>query len=183
VRGSEWGLNAPRYREAHLTLPAAEREFRSRFWQSPFQSSVGLGFEIWNLGFQGEALPEYFPGLPAKPKKPVLVTANRLNEAEHSRMATLRDTGPYSTRNTSKGAMIEETGRVFGALTDGMTVDEVREAVLTGTLLPHASRTNRAAVRDRIHYRYLTHRVSWILSSLTDAYRRGPRSPEFVSLC
>jgi hypothetical protein len=34
-------------------LRAAKREFRSRFWQSPFQSSVGLGFEIWSLGFQG----------------------------------------------------------------------------------------------------------------------------------
>jgi len=116
-------------------------------------------------------------------KKAIPLTANRSNTDKHPRVATLRDTGAYSTRNASKGAMIDETGKVFGALADGITVEEVREAVLTGTLLPHASRTNREAVWDRIHYRYLTHRIPWILSALTDAYQQGMRSPEFVSLC
>ena len=79
--------------------------------------------------------------------------------------------------------MIVETGKVFSTLASGGTIDQVREAVLSGTLLPQASRTNRESIWDRIHYRYLAHRVDWIISSFVEAIDMGPHSREFVSLC
>ena len=78
--------------------------------------------------------------------------------------------------------MLFETGKVFSALASGVTIDQVREAVLSGTLLPQASRTNRETIWDRIHYRYLAHHVGWIISSFNEALNVGPHSQEFISL-
>lgn len=95
---------------------------------------------------------------------------------------SLRDTGPYSTRNTAKGALVTEAAQVFAALGEGMTVEQVRDAVLTGSLLTRRSVNSRKGIWDRLHYRYLTHRIDWILSALVEALRAGPHSPEFLSL-
>jgi hypothetical protein len=94
----------------------------------------------------------------------------------------IRDSGPYSTRNTSKGALVIETGQVITALAQGMTVDQVRDAVLSGSLLAQRSINSRKGIWDRIHYRYLTHRIDWLISSLIDALVHGAHGTEFVSL-
>ena len=94
----------------------------------------------------------------------------------------IRDTGPYSTRNTAKGALIAETGFVFAAIRDGMTVEQVREEVLDGALLPQRTRNSRKGIWDRIHYRYLTHRIEWVVSSFVDALDEGSHGDEFISL-
>ena len=112
-----------------------------------------------------------------------LVTGNHSMTPQEPNMPAIRDVGPYITRNTSKGAMVVETERVFSALASGETIDQVREAVLNGTLLPQASRTNRETIWDRIHYRYLAHHIDWIISSFVEALDVGPHSRECVSLC
>jgi hypothetical protein len=94
----------------------------------------------------------------------------------------IRDAGPYSTRNTAKGALITEAGQVVAALTRGMTVDQVRDAVLSGSLLTQRSVNSRKGIWDRIHYRYLTHRLDWVMASLIDAFKNGAHAPEFTSL-
>jgi hypothetical protein len=94
----------------------------------------------------------------------------------------IRDAGPYSTRNTAKGALITEVGQVVAALAGGMTIDQVRDAVLGGSLLPQRSINSRKGIWDRIHYRYLTHRIDWVIASLIEAHQHGDRSDEFVSL-
>ena len=83
----------------------------------------------------------------------------------------IRDAGPYSTRNTAKGALLTEAGQVAGALARGMAVDQVRDAVLSGSLLAQRSINSRKGIWDRIHYRYLTHRIDWIIASLVEALR------------
>ena len=103
-----------------------------------------------------------------------------------SRAATpslaIRDTGPFSTRNTAKGALINEAGQVIAALARGMTVEQVRDAVLSGSLLTQRSINSRKGIWKRIHHRYLTHRIDWVISSLIDALAHGAHCPEFVSL-
>ena len=42
---------------------------------------------------------------------------------------SIRDEGPYSARNSSKGALIEEAARLFGAISSGLSIEEVREQV------------------------------------------------------
>jgi hypothetical protein len=58
----------------------------------------------------------------------------------------VRDTGPYSARNSSKGALIDEASRVFVALARGQSVETVRDQVLRGTLLIQRSRENRKRI-------------------------------------
>ena len=97
-------------------------------------------------------------------------------------LLAIRDVGPYSTRNTAKGALVTEAGQVVTALARGMTVDQIRDAVLSGSLLTQRSVNSRKGVWDRIHYRYLTHRIDWIISSLIEALELGAHGAEFVSL-
>ena len=94
----------------------------------------------------------------------------------------IRDAGPYSTRNTAKGALLTESGQVVAALARGMTVDQIRDSVLGGSLLAQRSVNSRKGVWDRIHYRYLTHRVDWVFSALVEALEHGAHGLEFVSL-
>jgi len=98
------------------------------------------------------------------------------------RAVTVRDTGPYSARNSSKGALIEEASRVFAALRLGQSVDEVRDQVLRGTLLTQRSRENRERIWTSIQQRYLIPTTPWLTAMLTDACESGSHSREFVSL-
>jgi len=100
---------------------------------------------------------------------------------QQATVSPIRDTGPYSSRNSSKGALIEEAGLVVGALALGLSVDEVRDRALNGVLFEQRSRNNRERIWDSLHHRYLTHRLEWVLASLEEAYARGPHSQEFVS--
>lgn len=94
----------------------------------------------------------------------------------------VRDRGPYSARNSSKGALIDEAGRVFSALAGGSSLEAVREQVYQGNLLAQRSRQNRERIWASIHQRYLVHNAVWLTSRLTDAVRSGPYCREFVSL-
>jgi hypothetical protein len=93
-----------------------------------------------------------------------------------------RDTGPYSARNSSKGALIDEAGRVFMALARGNSLETVRDQVLQGGLLPQRSRENRERIWTSIHTRYLIPSAPWLTARLAEASTEGPHSQEFVSL-
>jgi len=98
------------------------------------------------------------------------------------RAVTVRDTGPYSARNSSKGALIDEAGRVVSAMRQGHSVAEVRDDVLRGALLTQRSRENRERIWTSIHQRYLFPTTPWLTSALADACESGSRAQEFVSL-
>jgi hypothetical protein len=94
----------------------------------------------------------------------------------------VRDRGPYSARNSSKGALIDEAGRVFTAMASGNSLEAVRDQVFRGTLLAQRSRENRERIWSSIHQRYLVPNAAWLTSRLTEAIQSGPHCPEFVSL-
>lgn len=94
----------------------------------------------------------------------------------------IRDTGPYSGRNLAKGASITDAAQVFAALREGMTVEQVRDGARGGKLLSQRGRSSRDRIWASLHHRYLTHRIPWIISAITDALGHGEQSPEFISL-
>lgn len=95
---------------------------------------------------------------------------------------SIRDSGPFSARNSSKGALIEEAARVFAALNNGHSVADVREQVLRGTLLSQRSSENRKRIWTSIHGRYLVPEAEWLTCLLTEKSALGPENPEFTSL-
>lgn len=93
-----------------------------------------------------------------------------------------RDTGPYSARNSSKGALIEEAHRVFSSLSDGMSLADVRQKVLSGALLVQRSSENRKRIWILIQQRYLSRDQPWLAELLGTEAAAGPHSRSFTSL-
>ncbi len=95
----------------------------------------------------------------------------------------VRDLGAYSSRNTSKGALLKEAFTLFSAIReDGQNPDDLREMVLRGQMFPSTSYENRQRIWDNLHYRYFAPGLPWIIRGLTAASGAGANSPEFVSL-
>lgn len=92
-----------------------------------------------------------------------------------------RDTGPYNGRYITKGAMIAETGNLVAALTEGLTINDLRIRVLDGTIFSQRARASRSRMWDVISHAYLSG-PPWITAGLQAAHRIGPQSREFVSL-
>lgn len=105
---------------------------------------------------------------------------NKPNEARRSH--AIRDDGPFSARNSSKGALIDEAGRVFSALANGQSVDEIRQQVLRGALLSQRSSENRKRIWTSIQQRYIVDDADWLTSLLANECAAGPHSRTFVSL-
>lgn len=98
-----------------------------------------------------------------------------------SRRVTLRDVGPYSARNSSKGALVEEASRVFQSIAKGASLELVREEVFRGTLLSQRSSQNRKRIWTSISHRYLTDDANWLTKLLSEKAQQGSYSPEFTS--
>lgn len=98
-------------------------------------------------------------------------------------LARLRDIGGFSSRNTSKGALLKEAFHLFKAMREsGFTQVELRERALRGQMFPRASYENRQRIWDSIHYRYFAPGLAWIPAGLGAATAAGANSPDFVSL-
>jgi hypothetical protein len=98
-------------------------------------------------------------------------------------LARLRDIGDFSSRNTSKGALLREAFQLFKAMREsGFTLVELRERALRGQMFPRATSENRQRIWDNIHYRYFAPGIDWISASLGAATAAGVNSPDFVSL-
>ncbi len=95
-----------------------------------------------------------------------------------------RDTLPhYSARHTSAGALVKEAYLVFKAINDGMSVPEVRVAVLDGSLIPKKSFETRRTLWRALHRRYFADMPPWVVTELTKAAAAGnPSTPHFLSL-
>jgi len=95
---------------------------------------------------------------------------------------SIRDAGPYSARNSSKGALLGEAASVFGALASGTPKAELRSLALSGKLLSQRSFSNRERIFDTLSHRYLSYATPWMLDAFKAASALGPRSAEHVSL-
>ena len=100
----------------------------------------------------------------------------------HADLTEARDQGPFSSRNTSKGALVEEAHTVFSAIRKGMTVAEARVAMRDGEILRKASFETRRKILDSLTHRYFWPHSKWSVQSLAKAAEAGPRSPSFLSL-
>lgn len=94
----------------------------------------------------------------------------------------VRDSGPYSARNSSKGALVGEAGRIFAALGESHSIEEVKRAAIDGQILAQRSRSTRERIWHALHHRYLSHHLQWMISDLVAAGSRGVEEPEFLSL-
>ena len=94
----------------------------------------------------------------------------------------MRDLGPYSARNSSKGALIDEAFRIFRAISSGLSMEELRTETVQGTLLSQRSSTNRKRIWTSLQQRYLVTDLPWITTLLAERSHHGAHSAEFVSL-
>jgi hypothetical protein len=112
----------------------------------------------------------------------VLSYSEQASDGTATIVKRMRDTGHYSARNSSKGALVAEAGQVFAALQSGLALPEVRERALTGGVLSQRSRNTRRRIWALLHYRYLATRNDWLTAALQEACGIGPQSPEFISM-
>jgi hypothetical protein len=94
-----------------------------------------------------------------------------------------RDAGPYSARNSSKGALLSETHAVFRALASGSSVGEVRAACLSGKLFRQSARETRRRIWNALNWRFFAWSPpSWVVADLAAAARSEATSPRFIGL-
>lgn len=96
-------------------------------------------------------------------------------------MNLYRDLGPYSGRNSSKGALIPEVEKVVAALNGGVPLHDIRQRALDGDVFTQRARSTRQRIWWAIHHLYLT-QPGWGFDDMGSAYSRGPQSREFLSL-
>jgi hypothetical protein len=78
-----------------------------------------------------------------------------------------RDIGPYSARNSTKGALLPETRMVFREIAAGRSIAEVRTDCLAGRILKQRARETRRAIWQALDRRYFTwHPPAWVLDDL-----------------
>jgi hypothetical protein len=98
-------------------------------------------------------------------------------------LTRIRDVGDYSSRNTSKGALLTNAFTLFSAMrADGVRADALRDIALRGQLFPRASYENRQRIWDNLHYRYFAPAVPWVSEGLANASVSGASSPDFRSM-
>jgi hypothetical protein len=97
-------------------------------------------------------------------------------------LSEARDRSPFSSRNTSKGALIEEIFGIFGAVRKRLPLEDVRKATLEGAILRKSSFETRRKIMDAVSYRYFWPNCEWSVRALAEATESGLRSPAFVSL-
>ncbi len=93
-----------------------------------------------------------------------------------------RDVGGYSARNSSKGALLEESARIFRLISTDESLDTVREQVFRGPILTQRSFHNRKRIWTTISHRYLLKNEQWLESLLSQKCQLGAHSAEFTSL-
>jgi hypothetical protein len=94
---------------------------------------------------------------------------------------SLRDT-IYSARNSSKGSLIEEAGKIFSALNDGLSLLEIRTLAVNGNLLSQHAWSTRKRIWAALHYRYFSHHIDWVIGDIKKACALGQESQEFTSM-
>lgn len=94
-----------------------------------------------------------------------------------------RDTGPFSTRNSSKGALLPEAHAALRALASGMILVEIQAACLAGKLLRQTARGTRRYIWRALNWRYFNWAPPrWVLADLAESARGDCTDRRFVGL-
>ncbi|OPY50195.1 MAG: hypothetical protein A4E48_01976 [Methanosaeta sp. PtaU1.Bin060] len=96
-------------------------------------------------------------------------------------LQALRDIGPHSSRNASKGALIQETFILFKEL-DKINIQELRDNVFIDNCLHKKSFQTRRRIWNDLYYRYLYIAPEWVGLSIAATTAKGITSPEYISL-
>lgn len=97
-------------------------------------------------------------------------------------MLQIRDTGPISSRNTSKGALVQETFRVFNGTKGQFDIPTIKQNILVENILHKTSYETRRKIWNAIEHRYLSVCPQWIGGALAAATVKGIQSADFLSL-
>jgi hypothetical protein len=92
-----------------------------------------------------------------------------------------RDVETAKARNIC-GALLVESGLVFGALHDGRSATEVRDAALSGSLFRQRSWQARRRFWHALNARYLGSSPPWVISDLVETVGTAPTSGEAIGL-
>ncbi len=96
-------------------------------------------------------------------------------------LSEIRDTGPYTTRYSSKGALLPELYKINKAMREGYSVEEIKRKVKKREILTHRSYQNRMTIWTNLNRRCFS-LDSWIIDSMLNASESGIDSPEFKSI-
>lgn len=94
----------------------------------------------------------------------------------------IRETGPYSSRNASKGAMISELYVLLSSINGNFSKQNIRDLIFNQNILNKNTFENRRAVYNRLNYRYFSICSGWIVPNLVKVAEAGIHSAEFLSL-
>lgn len=94
-----------------------------------------------------------------------------------------RDLRDYSSRTSSKGALLSETHAVFRALVDGLSLEDVKKACLSGRLFRQTARETRRHIWTAIHWRFFEwDPPQWVIGDYMQSAAGNYREPGFVGL-
>lgn len=97
-------------------------------------------------------------------------------------LENIREVGPYSSRNASKGAMLQDLYQISVSLQGRTTKEELKRFIFIENGLNKATYENRRAIWNRLNHRYFSISSEWVGKALVNAARTGIQSPDFLSL-
>ena len=96
-------------------------------------------------------------------------------------LSQIRDPS-FTSRATSKGALIQESYSVFQAVRNGLPVEDIRGSIREGKLLSKSAFETRRQIANAIHLRYLAVCPAWVGNALAESTGKGMQSSDFLSL-
>ena len=99
-----------------------------------------------------------------------------------SSLAFIRETGNYSSRNASKGAMLPEFYRLITGLGKDHSKAIAKELIFASNILNKNTYENRRAIWNRLNHRYFKINSEWIVNRFVKASAYGIGSNDFISL-
>jgi len=81
----------------------------------------------------------------------------------------IRDIEQFSGRNTSMGALVEESTRVFNAIAAGESLAQVKQRCIAGDLLSQRTEKSRRRIWASLTHRYFEHEVQWAIHEIVDS--------------
>lgn len=104
------------------------------------------------------------------------------HQATLAAIQRIRDTGPISSRNTSKGALVQETFTAFKAADGQINAPDLKHLILVENVVHKTSYETRREIWNAIKRRYLSVCPQWIGCALAAATEKGIQSADFLSL-
>ena len=96
-------------------------------------------------------------------------------------LTNIREIGAYSSRNASKGALIQELYQVVTSV-KAYNREHIRRFIIDENGLNKSTYENRRVIYNRLFHRYFMVCPGWVGQSLALAANNGIQSPEFLSL-